>query len=79
MPHYFFHIIDDLHTADDEGAELGDLAAARGHAIASARVLMCETLTQDGRINLAHRIDIEDEARRVVDSVAFEDAIDIRQ
>jgi hypothetical protein len=77
VPRYFFHVVDVFDITDDEGADLPDLPAARGRAIASARVLMCETLQQDGRITLHHRIDIEDDEHKVVGSVAFEDAIDI--
>ena len=77
MPQFFFHVRDDMDVPDEEGAEFGDIEVARGFAANSARVLMCETLREDGRITLSHRIDIEDEDGEVVASVRFRDAIRI--
>ena len=77
MPRYYFHVVDDFDITDDEGADLPDLPAARRRAIDAARVLMCETLQQNGRITLHHRIDIEDDEHKVVGTVIFEDSIEI--
>lgn len=77
MPRFFFHIRDDLDISDEEGAELPDIGAARGRAIASARALMCETMGNEGRITLSHRIDIEDDSHTVVASVPFSAAVRI--
>lgn len=77
MPRYYFHVVDDFDITDDEGAELPDLPTARQRALGAARVLMCETIQEDGRITLHHRIDIEDAEHKVVGTVAFEDAIEI--
>ena len=77
MPRFYFHVVDDLDTEDDEGSELADLDAARRHAIGAARVLMCETLSQEGRITLSHSIEIQDHQHNPVDSVSFGDAVRI--
>ena len=77
VPHFYFHVFDDYETPDDEGTDLRDVAAARLWAMKAARVLMCETLTNNGRVVLQHRIEIEDEDRSVVDKVLFGDAVDI--
>ncbi|HEU5285100.1 MAG TPA: hypothetical protein VFU20_01155, partial [Sphingomicrobium sp.] len=60
-----------------EGAELRDVETARRFATDSARVLMCETMKERGRINLNHRIDVEDEQGTVLTSVFFGDAVKI--
>ena len=62
---------------DLEGADLRDIGAARHYAVDAARQLMCETLKEDGRITLHHRIEVEDEARQVVETVEFGDALRI--
>jgi hypothetical protein len=77
MPNFFFHVCDDMDVPDQEGANLRDITAAREHAVEAARVLMCETLAQDGRISLHHRIDIEDDAGGVIASVPFGEAVRI--
>ena len=77
MSRFFFHVRDDMDVPDDEGAELPDVAAAWAYAAGAARVLMCETLRQQGRITLHHRIDIEDERGGVLASVPFGDAVRI--
>ena len=77
MPRYFFHVRDDMDIPDIEGADMRDIGAARLHAVEAARQLMCETLKDDGRITLHHRIDIEDEGHRVVETVEFGDALRI--
>lgn len=77
MARFFFHVLDDMDVPDEEGTELRDIADARALATRSARVLMCETLKDKGRIHLRHRIDVEDERGAVVASVRFRDAVTI--
>ena len=60
MPRYFFHVYNDEISLDDEGQELPDLEAARGHAIMAARSLMRDGLAA-GSIDLSHFIAIDDE------------------
>lgn len=77
MPRFFLHLVDDVGAPDEEGVELSDLDAARARAIGEARALIGESVRTDGRIVLGHRIDIEDEAGRRLDSVYFRDAVRI--
>lgn len=64
---------------DPEGAEMRDIETAWLHAIEAARQLMCETLKQDGRITLHHRIDIEDEEHQLLERVEFGEAVRIER
>jgi hypothetical protein len=72
---FYFHVLDDLDVPDEEGADLPDLAAARVHAGCAARSLMCDTMCEDRRISLHHRIDIEDAGGTVLATVRFADAV----
>ena len=74
MPHYFFHLYNDVVVMDEEGRSLPDLAAARVNAIREARELMLESVAE-GRINLSHRI--ADEVGAVVGTVYFADAVTV--
>ena len=60
MPHYYFHVFNDVTAIDEEGRELPDADAAREYALEAARALVCESVHQ-GHLNLDHRIEIEDE------------------
>jgi hypothetical protein len=77
MPRYFFDIYNDVVTMDDEGAELIDAAAARAHAVKSARSLAADTVSH-GHFSGHHRIEIVDEDRKPVATVRFDEAIDVR-
>jgi hypothetical protein len=77
MPLFFFDIYNDAITLDDEGYELVDAAAARAHAIKAARSLMTETVTH-GHLTRHHRIDVCDAEHVCVDTVRFDEAVDIR-
>jgi uncharacterized protein YggE len=61
VPHYYFHLFDDLDVLDEEGLDLADDIAARVHAVEEARTMACEAV-QKGYLNLGHRIEIEDES-----------------
>lgn len=76
MPRFFFNIYDDSITVDDHGVELADVAAARAEAMRGARELICEQV-REGRLNLRHRIEIEDEDRRPVVTLPFRAALEI--
>ncbi|HEX8217336.1 MAG TPA: hypothetical protein VF577_07715 [Allosphingosinicella sp.] len=77
VPKFFFHIHDDIFVRDEEGLELSDVAAARATAVASARALMCDQVT-NGQLNLGHRIEVEDDAGEPVLMLPFGDAVEIR-
>lgn len=78
MPRYFFHVYDDVIAQDEEGAELPNLAAARLNALAGARDLISEQVRR-GYFVLSHWIDVVDEQGEKVLTVAFRDAVDIKE
>jgi hypothetical protein len=76
MPNYFFHVLNDIDAKDEEGLELDNLAMAHLKAIESARELASASVRQ-GRLDLKHRIDVEDEAGEVLVSVTFAEAVEV--
>ena len=77
MARFYFRLIDDYDVPDVEGVELLDVNSAREVARCHARMLMGQVLEDAGRINLSHRIEIEDDHGRVVDSVWFRDVVHV--
>jgi hypothetical protein len=75
VPRFYFHLINDLDVSDHEGVELPDLDSAREVARCNARMLMGQVLKEEGHINLSHRIEIEDDHGRVLDTVWFRTAV----
>jgi hypothetical protein len=75
MPRFYLHLRNDLDVPDDEGIDAPDLNAAREQAIASARFSLAQTAMDEGKINFTHRIDIEDEQGRILDTVWFRDVV----
>jgi len=51
------------------------LAAAREYAVRNARFTMAETLKEQARLVRRHRIQIEDEAGNVLDTIYFGDVV----
>jgi hypothetical protein len=78
MPRFFFNVFDDLDAIDEEGMELRDVAAAEAFAMKAIRELIKEQV-DSGRINLGHRIDIEDEHRRLTKRLPFAAAVAIER
>ena len=76
MPHFRFHVINDLDVPDEEGQELENLALAHLKAIDYARDLASAAVRQ-GRLDLKHRIDVEDADGKVLLTVTFADAIEV--
>jgi hypothetical protein len=77
MPLYFFHLRDGIDTLiDAEGIDLEDVKAARASALFQARDIISHEVLR-GNINLAQRIDVFDEADRLVCSLKFDDAVEI--
>jgi hypothetical protein len=79
MPRYYFHLSNLAgFTEDEEGSELDDEEAARERAVASARELLAaETL--NGAIDLTAYIEVEDEARSLLFTLSFTDALEVRR
>ena len=78
MPRFFFHLYDDFIVLDEEGSDLVDVGAARRDAIRSARSIMAEQLWH-GRLNLGHRIEVEDENGEPVLTLTFADAVTVER
>ena len=76
MPRFFFNVYDERTTIDEVGQELPDLAAAREAAVEEARAILGDE-ARDGRIDLSHRIEVEDEDRRPVLLLPFSAAVEI--
>ena len=76
MPHYYFNLHDETETRDEEGRDCPDLAAARAVAIGDARSLAAAQV-MTGRLNLGHRIEIEDASGTVVATVRFREAVKV--
>jgi len=76
MPRFFFNVFDDAAVIDEVGLDLPGLAAARQAAVEEARAVISEEV-RNGRIDLTHRIEVEDEARRPVLVLPFSAAVEI--
>jgi len=76
MPRYYFHLHDTAGVEDDEGTELPDVAAAREYALANARDMVCGDV-KNGFVDLGHRIEVVDEAGKVVLTLTFGEAFKI--
>jgi hypothetical protein len=66
-----------MDVPDDEGKEMPSVDAARAYAFDLARFELSEMVKNEGRVTLQHRIDIEDERHRVVDTVWFRDVVQV--
>lgn len=75
MPRFFLHLRNDIDVPDDEGIEVPDLEAARAEAIVNARFSLAQVAMDEAKINFSHRIDIEDEHGRTLDTVWFRDVV----
>lgn len=76
VPRFFFHLYDDMITADEEGQELVGTLAARERAIAIAREMVCSEVL-GGHLNLKHRIEVADESGKIIATVRFKDAVEL--
>lgn len=76
MPRFYFHLHDDVIALDDEGRELADVAEARAAAVAGAREIIADQV-REGRLNLRHRIVVEDENCQQVLTVPFRAVVEI--
>ena len=76
MPRYFFQLYQAALWPDESGRDLPDDAAAWREAVEAVRELVCVDVSA-GRLNLTHRIEIEDESGRHVATVRFEDVIKV--
>ena len=76
VPRFYFHLFDDRQSPDEEGRELVSSEGAFEIARAEAREMASAEVLQ-GRLNLAHRIEVTDEFGRVVSIVRFRDVVEV--
>lgn len=77
MPRYFFNVENGFgFVEDEEGRELPDLEAARAEALKGVRSILAEDVSK-GRLDLDGRLDVKDEAGRVVLTISFAEAISL--
>lgn len=77
MARYHLHIYcDDSFAEDQEGIECPNLEAAKAEAMKGARSILADDLMQ-GRVDLRGRIDVADDTGSVVETIRFEDAVEI--
>lgn len=76
MPLFLFHIYNGEITRDEEGQDLPDFEAARRVAIKAAREMIGEE-ARHGKVNLSHRIEVEDEIGLPCFTIRFRDAIEV--
>lgn len=74
---FYFHLHNGMDVADHEGADLPNLEAAIVSASRQARGMVGQMAKEMGRIILHHRIDIEDETGRVLETVRYGDVVQI--
>ena len=78
MPRYFLNIRNNISfTRDEEGCELADADAARDVAVKGARSLMSTEVAEQGKLDLRARIEVMDEAGKIVLIVPFREALNI--
>ncbi|MBV9527562.1 hypothetical protein [Sphingomonas sp.] len=77
MPQYYFHLFNDETVLDKEGAHLPNQAVALQQAAKMARE-MAAVSVREGKLVLAHRIEVTDDANHDVGTVHFRDVVDIR-
>jgi hypothetical protein len=77
VPFFYFHLHNDVDARDEEGKDLPNLEAARQLALHQARFTLAENIKDSGRLNLDHRIDIEDKQGDVLSTVHFRDVVTI--
>ena len=79
MPLFFFHLYNSTGlTPDEEGRELESLSAARECAIQDIRSVLCEDVER-GFIDMRGRIEIAGERGETLMTVAFSEAVELRQ
>ncbi|HTU11915.1 MAG TPA: hypothetical protein VMG08_13575 [Allosphingosinicella sp.] len=75
MPLYLFDLVNGNGlTADTEGRDLPDDAAARDEALKDIRSILSEEVLR-GHLDLDGRIEVRDRARALLFTVAFADAV----
>jgi hypothetical protein len=74
VPRFFFHLRNDVNTTDEEEQMLPDAGAAVEQATAYARDMAAESVLH-GKLDLAHFIEVSDDAGAHVARIMFGDAV----
>jgi hypothetical protein len=78
MPKFYLHLFNRIgSTSDEEGVELPDLATARKSAAENIRSIMSEEV-KEGLFDLNGRIEIVDDQGRLLATVPFADAVELK-
>ena len=78
MPRFFFHLVEDGITRDEEGMELPDVGTAIAKATHMARAIAATQITE-GKLCLHHRIEVTDVTGRPVLAYPLSAAFDIEE
>lgn len=79
MPHFYFHLYNQIgFVPDEEGEDLPDLATAKSRAIENIRSILAGEIGE-GRVDLRGRIEIAREDGAIVASVRFAEALELYQ
>ena len=76
MPHFYFHLHNDLTSIDEEGVDLPDVEAAMQKAAGTAREMAAESV-REGHLVLDHRIDVANELGETVGTVHFGEVVKV--
>jgi hypothetical protein len=75
MPRFYFNLFNDLVTKDEEGLDLPGLLAAQQEARKGAAGVIGEQLEAGNQVDPNHRIEVEDDQRRLVYTLRFSELI----
>lgn len=78
MPHFYFHLFNDMTSIDEEGVDLPNVAAATERAVAHAREMAAESV-REGHLVLDHRIEVANEAGQTIETVYFGDVVRVER
>jgi hypothetical protein len=78
MSLFHLNVFSDFDAQDIEGIELANLEVAKQQAVAGFRDLVAHDIRDGKPIYRSHRIEITDEIGCLLDTVRFEDIIDLR-
>jgi hypothetical protein len=78
MPKYYFHLFNSETIRDGEGEEIADVNAALASAEKMARGMAAQSVRDEGRLTLHHRIEVADEDGTTVGTVRFGDVVQIQ-
>jgi hypothetical protein len=76
MPRYFFDLYNDMVALDEEGAVLVSPEEAHERALGEAREMITASVEEHRKVDLTHRIEIRDEAGKILERIQFERAVD---